>query len=200
MVANAIRLNRASGSSERSTFICRIAPSQEASRKSARSSGGNAAEISPEAWASAMQSANGARHSLKISTSRSRSISLCGAASRLKSPIRHLGLQALGNHVKVAAQALSGTQAQVTERLRDQGPNVLEVAIEHLTGERLLGAKMVCERAVWRVGFRRNVTHGRTHKTPLEHDLKASVEDAITEGCSCHGDIIRTCVLNGKRE
>src|ERR1700722_13722805 len=87
-VAKTIRLKRSSGSALRSTFIRRMAPSQDDSRKSAKSSGAKVAAISPVVWPSAMHAAKGERHSAKISASRVRSISLCGAASRLKSPIR----------------------------------------------------------------------------------------------------------------
>src|SRR6185436_10160361 len=87
-VAKAIRLNRCSGSAVRVTFMRRIAPSQEARRKSASSSGAKVLSISPLVWASWMQAAKRPRHSMKMATSRSRSISLTGAASRLKSPIR----------------------------------------------------------------------------------------------------------------
>src|ERR1700735_1489422 len=87
-VAKTMRLKRSSGSALRSTFIRRMAPSQDDSRKSAKSSGAKVAAISPVAWPSAMHAAKGERHSAKISASRVRSISLCGAVSRLKSPIR----------------------------------------------------------------------------------------------------------------
>src|SRR5882724_209743 len=87
-VEKAIRLKRSRGSVLRVTFMRRIAPSQEASRKSASSSGAKVPAISPMAWASAMQAAKGARHSVKMAARRSRSMSLRGAASRLKSPIR----------------------------------------------------------------------------------------------------------------
>jgi hypothetical protein len=75
------------GSAARSTFMRMIAPSHEASKNSARSWGANVRAISPAAWPSGMQAANGARHSAK----RVRNISLCGAASRLKSPISSRG-------------------------------------------------------------------------------------------------------------
>src|ERR1700722_10203310 len=87
-VAKTMRLKRSSGSALRSTFIRRMAPSQDDRRKSAKSLGAKVAAISPVAWPSAMHAAKGDRHSAKISASRVRSISLCGAVSRLKSPIR----------------------------------------------------------------------------------------------------------------
>src|SRR5580700_3743170 len=77
-VMKTMRLKRSSGSALRSTFMRRMAPSQEESRNSARSSGAKIAAISPAPCPSAMHAANGARHSAKISTSRVRSISLCG--------------------------------------------------------------------------------------------------------------------------
>src|SRR5262245_530909 len=87
-VWKAMSLKRSSGAAERSTFIRRIAPSHEASRKSANSSAENAEAISPAAWPSAMQAAKGARHSSKMAVRRSRRGSLCPGVSRLKSPIR----------------------------------------------------------------------------------------------------------------
>src|ERR1700722_5960738 len=83
-VAKTMRLKRSSGSALRSTFIRRMAPFQDHSRKTAKSSGAKGVWISPVSWRSAMHAAKGARHSAKISASRVRSISLCGEASRLK--------------------------------------------------------------------------------------------------------------------
>jgi hypothetical protein len=71
-VAKAMRLKRSSGSALRSTFMRRIAPSQEERRNSASSSGANVAAISPAAWPLAMHAAKGERHSAKISVSRAR--------------------------------------------------------------------------------------------------------------------------------
>src|SRR6202161_28909 len=92
-VAKAMRLKRSSGSVLRSTFMRRMAPSQDDSRKSAKSSGAKVAAISPARCPSApapraREAAPGERHRAKFPGSRVRSISLCGAASRLKSPIR----------------------------------------------------------------------------------------------------------------
>src|ERR1700723_1297495 len=78
-VAKTMRLKRSSGSPLRSTFIRRMAPSQDDRRKSAKSLGAKVAAISPVAWPSAMHAAKAERHSAKISASRVRSISLCGA-------------------------------------------------------------------------------------------------------------------------
>src|ERR1700733_3929541 len=50
IVAKAMRLKRSSGSALRSTFIRRMAPSQDDSRKSAKSSGAKVAAISPAAF------------------------------------------------------------------------------------------------------------------------------------------------------
>src|SRR5215813_10965853 len=58
-----IFLKRSSASGPRSTFVRRIAPSQEARRNSARSIGSKVESISPVLWASAIHDANGARHS-----------------------------------------------------------------------------------------------------------------------------------------
>src|ERR1044072_5122630 len=69
-VAEAMRLKRSRGSTSRSTFLRRIAPSHEDRRNSASSSGANVVAISPAAWPSAMHAAKGARHSAKISASR----------------------------------------------------------------------------------------------------------------------------------
>jgi len=69
-------LKRSRGAALCSTFMRRIAPCQDASRKSARSWGSNEASISPASCASAMQAAKGARHWLKMTASRSRNISL----------------------------------------------------------------------------------------------------------------------------
>src|SRR5262249_33456056 len=83
-----IVLKRSSGAGPRSTFMRRIAPSQEARRNSARSTGANAESISPMAWASAMQEANGARHSRKMASSLWRRGGLSEVVSTLRSPIR----------------------------------------------------------------------------------------------------------------
>src|SRR6202020_3349108 len=72
IVAKAMRLKRPSGSVLRSTFMRRMAPSQDDSRKSAKSSGAKVAAISPAPCPSAMHAANGERHSAKISASRVR--------------------------------------------------------------------------------------------------------------------------------
>src|ERR1700677_1672544 len=71
-VMKTMRLKRSSGSALRSTFMRRMAPSQDDSRKSAKSSGAKVAAISPAPCPSAMQTANGARHSAKISARRGR--------------------------------------------------------------------------------------------------------------------------------
>src|SRR6516165_4765226 len=63
-----IFLKRSSAAGPRSTFIRRIAPSQEDRRNSARSTGSNVESISPVVWASAMHAANGARHSWNIAS------------------------------------------------------------------------------------------------------------------------------------
>src|ERR1700683_1346039 len=68
-VAKTMRLKRSSGAALRSTFIRRIAPSQDESRNSARSSGANVPSISPAPCPSAMHAAKGERHSAKISAS-----------------------------------------------------------------------------------------------------------------------------------
>src|SRR5258706_285962 len=86
-VSNAIVLKRSSGAALRSTFIRRIAPSQEARRNSARSSAVKVVAISPAACASAMQAAKGDRHCAKVSTRRERSISLWGMALGQGAPV-----------------------------------------------------------------------------------------------------------------
>src|SRR5512147_365114 len=60
-VLKAMVLNLSSAAGLRSTFIRRMAPSQEVSRNSASSSGGKRSLISPAVWASRIQAANGAR-------------------------------------------------------------------------------------------------------------------------------------------
>src|SRR5258708_36978080 len=67
-VSKTMSLKRSSAAGLRSTFMRRIAPSQEASRNSARSIGSKDESISPIALASAMHEANGAHHSLKIAS------------------------------------------------------------------------------------------------------------------------------------
>src|ERR1700754_639003 len=62
-VSNAMVLKRSSGAGPRSTFMRNIAPCHEASKNSARSVGSKVVASSPEACASAMQAAKGARHS-----------------------------------------------------------------------------------------------------------------------------------------
>src|SRR5215475_842086 len=79
-----IFLKRSSAAGPRSTFIRRIAPSQEARRNSERSTGSNVESISPMVWASAMHEANGARHSSKIASSLWRKSSLWEVVSILK--------------------------------------------------------------------------------------------------------------------
>src|SRR5215472_14536514 len=59
-------LKRSRAAGPRSTFIRRIAPSQEARRNSARSVASSVESISPAVCASEMHEANGARHSRNI--------------------------------------------------------------------------------------------------------------------------------------
>src|SRR3984885_8197202 len=65
-VAKTMRLKRSSGSALRSTFIRRMAPSQDDSRKSAKSLGAKVAGISRVAWHSGMPTETGERDSIKI--------------------------------------------------------------------------------------------------------------------------------------
>jgi len=88
-VSNTIVLNRSRAAGRRSTFIRRIAPSQDANRNSASSVASNCESTSPADWAAAMHVANGVRHFWKIALSRLRKRLLWELASRLKSPIRH---------------------------------------------------------------------------------------------------------------
>src|SRR5262245_16517846 len=86
-VANTIDLKRSSGAGLRSTFMRRIAPCHELSRKSASSSALKVVAISPAAWPCAMQAANGCRQHAKIWASLWRTRSFWAASSRLKLPI-----------------------------------------------------------------------------------------------------------------
>src|ERR1700733_13778347 len=65
-VAKTMRLKRSSGSALRSTFIRRMAPSQDDRRKSAKSLGAKVAGISRVAWHSGMPTETGERDSIKI--------------------------------------------------------------------------------------------------------------------------------------
>src|SRR5262244_3151979 len=71
-VLKTMSLKRSRAAGPPSTFMRKIAPSHEARKNSARSTGSNFEAISPAACPSAMHSANGLRHARKISSSRLR--------------------------------------------------------------------------------------------------------------------------------
>ena len=163
-VMKTMRLKRSSGSALRSTFMRRIAPSQEESRNSARSCGANVvgdlARRLPfrdacGEWRAPFGEDLGEPCPQHLALRRGLEAEIADQAAA-----GELGLgEAVRDDVEIAPQALAGAKIAIVQRLGDQPLRVVEIEIEHLARELLLRAEVVGERALGALRLGDDVAH-----------------------------------------
>src|SRR5207302_3226170 len=86
------------------------------------------------------------------------------------------GLELSRDDIEVASNPTPRRERTIAQRRLHDFLEVVEIPLQHLARERLLGPEVVRERPLWSAGFGHNVANAGAAIAALEHDLAARVE------------------------
>src|SRR5207253_557444 len=89
------------------------------------------------------------------------------------------GLELSRDDVEVASNPTPRRERSIAQRRLHDFLEVVEIPIQHLARERLLGPEVVGERPLWSAGCGGNVANAGAAVAALEHDLAARVEELV---------------------
>src|SRR5207253_6887312 len=81
--------------------------------------------------------------------------------------------------IEVASNPTPRRERSIAQRRLQDFPQVIEIPIQHLARERLLGREVVCERPLWSAGFGHDVANAGAAIAALEHDLAPRGEELL---------------------